>query len=72
MQPHNISENSPTYGLVGFVIAILSPLVSELGIVIQVLAGLCGLILMIHAIFYKRLQIKKLKKEMEDGNKHSG
>lgn len=61
-----IQDNHHTHGLLGFILAFLSPWIGELGLIVQTLAGILGLVLLIHAIRHKRLEIKKLKKEIDD------
>lgn len=55
-----------TIGIIGAILAFISPWLTELGLIVQIMAGIGGLILVGFGIYYKRLQIKKLKKELGD------
>lgn len=71
-----ITHKDEIRGCIGAIMAFVSPFLTDLGLIIQVIAGLGGLVLLGYSIAHKhtqlRQEIRKLKKMEEDEENFTG
>lgn len=60
-----IGHKDEARGCLGAILAFISPFLTDLGLIIQVIAGLGGLILLAYSIRHKHIQLKKELKELK-------
>lgn len=61
-----MKDGSTYYGILGTVMAFVSQWLDTLNVLIQLIAGVGGLALLFYSIQVKRLEKRKLKKELNE------